>query len=87
MRLSEIPLAPDVEQILNAVKIEEESVAATAGEECVVPALTMLGFTPKETSASATIFIPTASTERDSAPLARSTLKVCLPFCGFETRS
>src|SRR5262245_12975989 len=36
MRLGEIPLAPDVEQILDAVEIEEESVAATAGEECVV---------------------------------------------------
>jgi hypothetical protein len=36
VRLGEIPLAPDVEQILDAVEIEEESVAATAGEECVV---------------------------------------------------
>src|SRR5262249_47033076 len=44
----------------------------------------MLGLGPNETSASATIFFPTASTERDSAPLARNTLKVCLSFCGFE---
>src|SRR5215470_5721937 len=41
----------------------------------------MLGLGPNETSASATIFFPTASTERDCAPLARNTLKVCLPFC------
>jgi hypothetical protein len=43
MRLGEIPLAPDVEQILDAVKIEEESVAATAGEECVVARLDEVG--------------------------------------------
>jgi hypothetical protein len=39
VRLGEIPLAPDVEQILDAVEIEKESVAATAGEECVVARL------------------------------------------------
>src|SRR5262249_2395668 len=39
MRLGEIPLAPDVEQILDAVEIEEESVPATASEECVVARL------------------------------------------------
>src|SRR6266566_8227333 len=43
MRLGEIPLAPDVEQILDAVEIEKESVAATAGEECVVARLDEVG--------------------------------------------
>src|SRR6476660_9753486 len=42
-----------------------------------VPDLTMLGLAPKETSASAMIFVPTASTERDSAPFATRTLAVC----------
>jgi hypothetical protein len=37
---------------------------------------------PKETSASVTIFFPTASSERDSVPVATSTLIVCLPFYG-----
>ena len=36
MRLSEIPLAPDVEQILDAVEIEEEGVAAAAGKKRVI---------------------------------------------------
>ena len=84
MRFSEVPFAPDVEQILDSVEIEKESVAATAGEERVVARLDDIGLRGEGTSASATIFFPTASTERDSAPLARNTLKVCLPFCGFE---
>ena len=29
-------------------------------------------------------FVPTASAERDCAPVARNTLTVCPPFCGFE---
>ncbi len=44
----------------------------------------IFGVGPKETSASAMIFVPTASGERDSAPLAMNTLTVCLPFCGCE---
>ena len=44
----------------------------------------MLGCAPKETSASAMIFVPTASTERDSAPLATKTFAVCLPSRGGE---
>src|SRR6266487_5705861 len=43
MRLGEIPLAPDVEQILDAVEVEEESVTATPGEECVVARLDEVG--------------------------------------------
>jgi hypothetical protein len=43
VRLGEIPLAPDVKQILDAVEIEKESVAATAGEECVVTRLDEVG--------------------------------------------
>jgi len=39
VRLGEIPLAPDIEQVLDAVEIEKESVAATAGEERVVARL------------------------------------------------
>ena len=39
MRLGKIPLAPDVEQILDAVEIEKEGVAAAAGEERVVARL------------------------------------------------
>src|SRR5229473_1523636 len=46
--------------------------------------LTMLGLAPKDTSASAMIFVPTASAERDSAPFATNTFAVCLPFCGGE---
>src|SRR6516165_7760855 len=48
------------------------------------PDLMMFGVGPKETSASVTIFVPTASGERDSAPSAMNTLNVCLPFCGCE---
>ena len=44
----------------------------------------MLGWAPNETSPSAMIFVPTASTERDSGPFAMNTLTVCLPFCGLE---
>ena len=44
----------------------------------------IFGLAPKETSASAMIFVPTASGERDSSPFAKKTLTVCLPFCGFE---
>ena len=44
----------------------------------------IFGLAPNETSASAIIFVPTASAERDSEPVATNTLTVCLPFCGFE---
>jgi hypothetical protein len=47
VRLGKIPLASDVEQILDAVEIEEESVAATAGEECVVARLDDVGLGAK----------------------------------------
>ena len=39
MRLGKVPLAPDIEQVLDSVKIKEESVAAAAGEEGVVARL------------------------------------------------
>jgi hypothetical protein len=42
------------------------------------------GFSSNETSPSAIIFVPTASTERDYEPFATNTLTVCLPFCNFE---
>ena len=35
MRFGEITFAPDIEQILDAVEVEEERVAAAAGEKCV----------------------------------------------------
>src|SRR5208282_2472177 len=35
VRLGEVPFAPDIEHILDSVKVEKESVAATAGEEGV----------------------------------------------------
>ena len=47
MRLGKIPLAADVEQILDAVEIEEESVAATAGEVCVVARPDEVGLGPE----------------------------------------
>jgi hypothetical protein len=84
MRLGEVPFVPDIEQVLDAVEVEKERVAAAAGEKSVGPDLMIFGLAPKETSASATIFVPTASAERDCAPVARNTLTVCLPFCGFE---
>src|SRR5262249_21341212 len=36
----------------------------------------IFGLAPKETSASAMIFVPTASTERDCEPVAANTLKL-----------
>ena len=42
----------------------------------------MLGVAPKETSTSAKIFVPTASTERASSPVAMKTSTVCLPSSG-----
>jgi len=56
VRFGEVPLAPDIEQRLDSIEVEKESVAATAREECVIAALTILGLGPNETSASATIF-------------------------------
>jgi hypothetical protein len=44
----------------------------------------IFGSAPKETSASVIIFVPTASSERDSRPVAANTETVCLPFCGLE---
>src|SRR5262245_2961797 len=35
MRLSEVPFAPDIEQVLDSVEVEEERVAAATGEESV----------------------------------------------------
>src|SRR5580704_9732606 len=35
MRLGEIPFAPDIEQILDPIEIEEESVTAAAGKKSV----------------------------------------------------
>jgi len=80
----EISAARGIEQILDSVEVEKESVAASTGEERVGAGLDDVGFGPKETSASAMIFVPTASTERDSAPFATKTFTVCLPFCGRE---
>src|SRR5215472_539387 len=48
------------------------------------PDLMIFGLALKETSASAIIFVPTASAERDCEPVATNTLTVCPPFCGFE---
>src|SRR4029077_13143294 len=44
-----------------------------------LPAFMSLGLGPKETSPSAMIFVPVASTDRASAPLATKTFTVCLP--------
>ena len=84
MRFGEVPFAAGVEEIFDSVEVEKERVAAAAGEKSVGPDVTIFGLGPKETSASETIFVPTASAERDSAPFVMNTLKVCLPFCGFE---
>src|SRR6201997_376188 len=35
MRLGEVPFAPDIEQVLDAVEVEKECVAAAAGEKRV----------------------------------------------------
>src|SRR5262247_1558788 len=35
MRLGEVPFAPDIEQVLDSVEVEEERVAAAAGEKSV----------------------------------------------------
>src|SRR6516162_8468821 len=39
MRLGEVPLAPDIKQVLDSVEVEEERVAAAAGEKSVRPRL------------------------------------------------
>src|SRR4029077_2951197 len=39
MRLGEVPFAPDIEQVLDSVEVEEERVAAAAGEKSVGPGL------------------------------------------------
>ena len=43
VRLGEVPFAPGIEQGLDSVEVEKESVAATAGEECVVGRLDDVG--------------------------------------------
>src|SRR5580704_3825009 len=43
MRFGEVPFAPDIEQSLDPVEVEKESVAAAAGEEGVVAGLDDVG--------------------------------------------
>src|SRR5215813_5200263 len=39
MRLGEVPFAPDIEQVFDAVEVEKERVAAAAGEKSVAATL------------------------------------------------
>ena len=59
MRLREVPLAAGIEQVLDSVEVEKESVAAAAGKKSVDARLTVmiLGLGPNETSASEIIFV------------------------------
>ena len=84
MWLSKVPFASDVEQVLDAVEVEKNASLRLPAKKVYGPDVTIFGFGPKETSASATIFVPTASSERASAPFATNTLTVCLPLFGFE---
>src|SRR5260370_29168973 len=43
MRFGEVPFSPDIEQSLDTVEVEKGSVAATAGEECVIARLDDIG--------------------------------------------
>jgi hypothetical protein len=84
MRFGEVPFATDVEQVLDAVEIEEERVAAAAGEKRIGAGANDIRLSSERDSASVTILLPVASGERDCSPLAMNTLKVCRPFCGLE---
>src|SRR5262249_35046548 len=84
MRLGEVPLAPDIEQVLDSVEVEKNASLRLPAKKVYGPDLMIFGLALKETSASAIIFVPTASAERDCEPVATNTLTVCLPFCGFE---
>jgi hypothetical protein len=59
MRLREVPFAAGMEQVLDSVEVEKESIAAAAGEKSVDARLTVmiLGLGPNETSASEIIFV------------------------------
>ena len=84
MRLGEVPFASGIEQVLDSVEVEKERVAAAAGEKSVMTRLVIFDLPPKETSASAIIFVPGAPSRRDSDPVAKNTLTVCLPLRGSE---
>ena len=69
MKLGEVPLASCIEQALDPVEVEKESIAAAARKEFdAFPSVMVLGAGPNETSPSEMIFFPTASAERDSKP-------------------
>jgi len=71
--------AARVEQALDPVEVEEERIAAHAGEESVVAGRDDVRVRPKETPAPSTTFSPSASIERASSPVARNTSNVWAP--------
>ena len=84
MWLGEVAFARDVEQVLDAVEVEEERVTAGTGEERDVSGPGDVGLRPDETSTPEKIFFPTASTSRASSPVAMNTSTVWLPSFGSE---
>lgn len=84
MRSGEIALAAGVEQVLDAVEVEEEGIAAGAGGSVTSPAVTTLGCDPNDTSTSVKICSPIGSGERDCSARAMNTLTVCRPSTGEE---
>ena len=65
MGCGEIALAAGVEQVLDAVEVEEEGVAASTGGERDVTGGDNIGCDPNDTSTSVKICSPTGSGERD----------------------
>src|ERR1700722_7201180 len=47
VRFGEVPFSPDIEQRLDSVEVEKESIAATAGEECAIASLDDVRFGPE----------------------------------------
>ena len=77
-----LPFASGVEQVLDSVEVEEERVAAAAGEKRV-------GARPDDIRLGAEGHLGVGDDLRPdrfgrviSEPFAANTLTVCLPFCG-----
>src|SRR5262245_16151827 len=84
MRLGEVPLAPDIEQVLDSVEVEEERVAAAAGEKSVGPRLDDIRLGGEGDLGVGDYLRPCRFGRARLRPVAANTLTVCLPFCGFE---
>ena len=85
MGRGEIPAARGIEQILDSVVVEKESVAASTGEERVGAGLDDVGV-GTEGDLGIGYDLGPNSFDRAGfrAPFATKTFTVCIPFCGCE---